>query len=76
MVLKSFELRLWVFFLDVLLTAIFLLQAIPLEPCKLSADLDLTLREKLSAVRGVKIAVTTRNDGVPSITGRPFHITI
>ena len=51
MMLKSFELRLWVFVLDVLLTTTFLLQAIPLETCKLSDDLDLLqlmLREKLS----------------------------
>jgi hypothetical protein len=53
-VLKSFELRLWVFVLDVLLTTTILLQAIPLETCKLSDDLNLLqlmLREKLSGKR-------------------------
>lgn len=52
--LKSFELRLWVFVLDVLLTTTILLQAIPLETCKLSDDLNLLqlmLREKLSGKR-------------------------
>ncbi|KAG6789477.1 hypothetical protein POTOM_005575 [Populus tomentosa] len=51
---KSFELRLWVFVLDVLLTTTILLQAIPLETCKLSDDLNLLqlmLREKLSGKR-------------------------
>lgn len=108
-VLKSFELRLWVFVLDVLLTTTILLQAIPLETCKLSDDLNLLqlmLREKLSGkrcliilddvckvdsteqwdllcrplsaafqppARGVKIVITTRNDGVPSFMGGFSH---
>lgn len=56
-------------------------KAIPLETCKLSDDLNLLqlmLREKLSdpfqpPARGVKIVITTRNDGVPSFMGGFSH---